>query len=741
MAEHGRGNLDQRLLSNLLAVGPVAVRSDAELVERFLTGHGEAAEAAFGALVERHGPAVLAQSRRIVRDDHTAEDVFQAVFLILARRARSVQVDDSLGRWLHGVTRRVAVRARHQSRREIPPPAAPDRQPTDPALAADRDEIRHLVAVEVANLSSKYREPVRLFHLDGLGQDQVAEALGIPVGTVRSRLSRARNLLRTQLSRRGVSPTALATWFGTRPSLVHTPAALVRTTLANLGSGPLGAASAPVLLLVHHTMRHFLMTKLIGFGLLAVAFGSLTTGMIVLAGGDEPKAPAPVAAQAPSPVAVQTPARVAPPAESLEAQFRRIAAEFQAAREFSWAEGKKAKDKFEESKIVNKLAPNIEGYSRRIIDLAAAHLLEPGARDALIWVIHQPQQSDGGDYGDDFARAVRLLVWHYADDPEVARAALGLERVIGERRDIFINGIYANAQNREAKGLIRLARADYLITQAGFSASARKFPSRLVVTYQGYDDQGKRVEMRNNGSNEDEGYRVYLRMLDPDFVRKEGERLYEEVIAEYADIPYITLGTREMERKAREHPSATITDPAKKQDAIENETYLARPKWTLGQMAAKKLDELRNLAVGKVAPDFTGSGADGKPIKLSDYRGQVVALVYWFSTCGPCLSEIPHEKELAAKLKGRPFTWLGIVTDGKGEDARKILDSEGITWPNILAGGDKVAEQYHVKSNPDYFIIDAAGVIRWKGQISASSRDEFIEKLVKEAESRATPRP
>src|SRR5690348_9016663 len=87
--------------------GSAAARSDADLVRLFVEGHHEVAEAAFAALVGRHGPMVLAVSRRILRDRDEAEDTFQAVFLILARKARSVRVEDSLGRWLHGVTRRI----------------------------------------------------------------------------------------------------------------------------------------------------------------------------------------------------------------------------------------------------------------------------------------------------------------------------------------------------------------------------------------------------------------------------------------------------------------------------------------------------------------------------------------------------------------------------------------------------------------------------------------------------------
>ena len=169
---------------------------------------------------------------------------------------------------------------------------------------------------------------------------------------------------------------------------------------------------------------------------------------------------------------------------------------------------------------------------------------------------------------------------------------------------------------------------------------------------------------------------------------------------------------------------------------LEVEKYQREEKPpTLAAVAAARLDDMRNLAVGKLAAEFQGIGADGKPLKLSDYRGKVVALVYWFSTCGPCLREISHERELADKMNGRPFTLLGVVTDGRAEDARKVIKTERMSWPNVLSGGDKIAEQYHVQSNPSYFVIDAEGVIRSKGFVLPSTLDALVEKLVSEKEA------
>jgi len=731
MAGSRRGMLYDRSFRVLFAGGSIAVRSDADLIRLFLAGRGEAAESAFEALVARHGPMVLGICRRILRDEHAAEDAFQAVFLILARNARSVRVDDSLGRWLYGVTRRVAVRAKGLATREIPAPAVPRGHPADPAAEAVRAEARHLIGQEVARLPRKYREAVALCHLDRLTHDEAAEALGLPVGTVRSRLSRARDLLRSRLVRRGLAPAALASWPGAAPSSAGVPRALLESTLRSTGSVASATTSPAVLALADHALWSLWMTKAIGAGALLAALGCLTGGAIVLARGDGPTKVS-IRATAPGPGE----GSAAPRPPSLEEDYRKIVAEFDEANARAHRAASTAKTPFEGWKTSQELSPDEADYARRIVDLAAAHPREPATRDALIWVIYQPSRSDGGAYGDEFARAVNLLVTHHADDPEVARVGLGLENNISRRRDAFVEGIYANARGREARGLARLAMAGYLEKKALFVASAREHPGRSLAHYQSYDDHGNLVEKTIALSNEEEGYRVHQRMLDPDFVRRESERLYEEVIADYADVPCVTTAYRVLERKARETPSATIADPEKKAAMIRTERLLSttRPP-TLGQVAAGRLDEIRNLAVGKVGPDFEGVGVDGKPLKLSDYRGKVVVMVYWFSTCGPCLREIPRERELAAKMKGRPFTLLGIVTDGRGEEARKIIESEGITWPNLVGGGDVVAERYHVRSNPSYFVLDADGVIRSKGHIDAGSLDTLAEGLVKAAEA------
>ncbi len=194
-------------LDRLFHHGTVTGLSESALLDRYVT---ERDEAAFAALVARHGPMVLGVCRRILRDEREVEDAFQATFLVLVRRAGSIRDGNRIGPWLHGVAHRVAVRARaHSARRSVHEPSTeiavePVTTPDDPA----RRELATIVDEEVARLPSNLRAPVWLCYFEGMSHDEAARRLRWPVGTVRSRMARARDLLRHRLARRGVSADA-----------------------------------------------------------------------------------------------------------------------------------------------------------------------------------------------------------------------------------------------------------------------------------------------------------------------------------------------------------------------------------------------------------------------------------------------------------------------------------------------------------------------------------------------------
>ena len=111
---------------------------------------------------------------------------------------------------------------------------------------------------------------------------------------------------------------------------------------------------------------------------------------------------------------------------------------------------------------------------------------------------------------------------------------------------------------------------------------------------------------------------------------------------------YVTRRNAELEALLKEPEPEWNGKPLTDEDRRKIEGS-ARRKRTLGQEAEARLDELLNLAVGKPAPEIEGVDLDGKPSKLSDYRGKVVVLVFWGSWCGPCMEQVPHERDLAER--------------------------------------------------------------------------------------------
>jgi RNA polymerase sigma factor (sigma-70 family) len=239
-----------RRLDSLFGPGTVAGLGEGPLLDRFVA-RGDGAEAAFEAIVARHGPMVWGVCRHALRDPNDAEDAFQATFLILARRAGAIRQRDRLGGWLHGVACRVSARARRDAARR------PTRDASALTVEApDETERRERIALlheELARLPDKYRHPIVLCHLEGCTHDEAAARLGWPVGTVRGRLSRGRDRLRDQLSRRGLAIGAAipTTWPGTTMPLAvpdvlanHTVSAAVRFAAGQEAARVLSAQGA-----------------------------------------------------------------------------------------------------------------------------------------------------------------------------------------------------------------------------------------------------------------------------------------------------------------------------------------------------------------------------------------------------------------------------------------------------------------------------------------------------------------
>ena len=191
-----------------LDVTAVSGLTDEQLLDRFTTDGGQPAEVSFSALVARHGPMVLRACRAVLRNDHDAEDAFQASFLILARCSKSLRACEPLGPWLHRVAARVAIRIRSSTvRRECHERRAAETR-VEARESGGPDDIGPVIHSEIERLPVRFRGPVILCDLEGRTHEEAAAQLRCPVGTIKSRLSRARDRLRVQLVRRGIVPTA-----------------------------------------------------------------------------------------------------------------------------------------------------------------------------------------------------------------------------------------------------------------------------------------------------------------------------------------------------------------------------------------------------------------------------------------------------------------------------------------------------------------------------------------------------
>jgi RNA polymerase sigma factor (sigma-70 family) len=213
-----------RYLDALNGGGAMVGYSDSQLLERFTATSGDAdrtvAELAFGSLVERHGRMVWHVCRSLVFDDHDAEDAFQATFLVLLMKASSLRVRQTLGPWLHAVAYRTALNCRSTStrRRSVERAAAATaltaNRPESFTAELERDELGGAIHQAIMELPARFRAVVVLCDLEGLGYVEAATSLKIPLGTLQSRLARARRILRDKLTHHGAILPAVTSGLG-----------------------------------------------------------------------------------------------------------------------------------------------------------------------------------------------------------------------------------------------------------------------------------------------------------------------------------------------------------------------------------------------------------------------------------------------------------------------------------------------------------------------------------------------
>jgi RNA polymerase sigma factor (sigma-70 family) len=266
-----------RQLHRLLGTGGLDELNDGQLLQQFVA-RGD--EAAFAALVRRHGPMVLGVCRRLLRGGADADDAFQATFLVLFRRARALDRRASLAGYLYTVAYHVALRARAASARR----RSQERQVVDMPRAECRAEevwrdLQPVLDDELNRLPDKYRELVLLCYVEGKTNEEAGRLLRLPTGTVKSRLARARELLKGRLSRRGITLTAglLAAVLAERAAAAVSPR-LLATTLQTTVRLAAGQAAGPAAALAEGVLKAMFATKLKIATVFLVAAGVLALG-------------------------------------------------------------------------------------------------------------------------------------------------------------------------------------------------------------------------------------------------------------------------------------------------------------------------------------------------------------------------------------------------------------------------------------------------------------------------------
>jgi RNA polymerase sigma factor (sigma-70 family) len=283
----GSLNIVLRHLRRLAATPGTEELTDRRLLQRFAA---QKDEAAFAELVRRHGPLVLGVCRRVLRHEQDAEDVFQATFLVLARKAATTRWDDWVGHYLYEVAYRLAIEARGKAARRREHERRAAEMPR--AESVPEGAMRELCAVldeELRCLPDRYRKPMLLCYLEGQTRDRAARQLGWALRTLERRLERGRELLRVRLTRRGLTLSgallaaglAEATAAEGAPPLLLASAVRAAASFAAGGSAVAGV-SARAALLAEGALAGMAMTRLKLVLAWVLALGLAATGTSLL---------------------------------------------------------------------------------------------------------------------------------------------------------------------------------------------------------------------------------------------------------------------------------------------------------------------------------------------------------------------------------------------------------------------------------------------------------------------------
>ena len=317
--------------------------------------------------------------------------------------------------------------------------------------------------------------------------------------------------------------------------------------------------------------------------------------------------------------------------------------------------------------------PNPARCVEKCLELARANSADPGAVDALIAAV---EFSDvAWNWKDEPVRpisAIQMLLDH-ADDPRLAEALPYLKDLHNPTARDLLRAVAEKNRNREVRGEALFMLAMSLKEHAELLEIFRESPAF-------------RADLeKSNGAD----WLAPIDAADPAALQAEAITLFERSRDRFADV------------KVNDEP--------------------------IDRRVERALFQLRHLGIGQVAPEISGRDENGLEMRLSDYRGKVVMLVFWGGWCGSCMAEVPRERELVQKMAGKPFALLGINSD-ETDGAKQVMQKNRINWHSWLDGPldgpQHIAKAWNVGPWPKVYLLDAAGRIRCN-QLDFARSDEM----------------
>ncbi len=363
-------------------------------------------------------------------------------------------------------------------------------------------------------------------------------------------------------------------------------------------------------------------------------------------------------------------------------QFQSLRQEFETAIGDSSRENAVAKTQEERERAYEEQRKLVHNIAERMLALAEKYAEEPLALDALAWVVEYDL------HGQTAARALDRLANSHAESQRVGRvchlAAIGWPHNSAEK---FLRAVLERNKERTIQGLACLRLAEFLRLRADVLSNLHG-PEGAQLSKRWEQDYGPALVKQ-------------LQEMDRKTVLAEAEALLERVAKQYADV--------------------------KADDEV-----------ALGEIAERHLFEMRHLTVGNPALEIAGEDLDGKPLKLSDQRGKVVILSFWFSTCNPCREMVPNERALVERLSDKQFILLGINNDQERAKAKEAARKDRMSWRSWWdvdsSGRGPIARRWDVSSWPTVYVLDHKGIIRYKN-VSGKELDEAVDILLREREA------